>query len=40
MANTVAAFVSSVRTGEGPAYDRLTPLRQAELLGAVRRAAA
>ncbi|MFF9852782.1 Gfo/Idh/MocA family protein [Streptomyces litmocidini] len=36
--NTVAAFVRSVRSGRGPAYDREVPLRQAELLDAVRRA--
>lgn len=34
--NTVAAFVDSVRSGTGPAYDRAVPLRQAELLDAVR----
>ncbi|MEU1185463.1 Gfo/Idh/MocA family oxidoreductase [Streptomyces sp. NPDC005820] len=37
VAATVAAFVASVRSGAGPAYDRAAPLRQAELLDAVRR---
>jgi NDP-hexose-3-ketoreductase len=36
---TLTAFADSVRDGRGPAYDRVTPLRQAELLAAVRRAA-
>ncbi|MGW2649814.1 Gfo/Idh/MocA family protein [Streptomyces sp. NPDC001393] len=36
---TLIAFADSVRDGDGPAYDRTTPLDQAELLAAVRRAA-